>query len=155
MAVNLSIPEGVERVIIRLKRDIDADFYLANEHRILFAVAVDTIECWLLPLLYNKKKAGKTTGCLDTANAALRKANRNGLSAGETKFPLAYDQVSSDYTKRKNLMNHRDKNPSLGLFIKQLDDLQSRLTANKHAAPQGNGNAAAKGETPPELRAED
>jgi hypothetical protein len=82
------------------------------------------------------------------ANAALRRAGRNGLSAGDTKFPAAYDQASRDYLKHKKLMEHRDKNPSLGLFIQQLDALRSRLIANHPAASQGNGNTAPEGEKP-------
>lgn len=128
----LSIPDRVARVVERLKKDIDTTFLQANADRLLFAVAVDSVECWLLPLLYDKKKAGKTTGCLKAANDVLRKSNRNGLSAGDKKFTPAYDQTSRDYTKRKELMKFRDKNPSLELFIQQLDDLQSRLAANQH-----------------------
>lgn len=126
----LSVPDRVERVIAKLKRDMDAAFYQASAHRILFAVAVDTIECWLLPLLYGTRKAQKTTGCLDAANAALRKAQRKGLAAGDTKFPRAYDEASSEYAKRKIVMKYRDKNPSLELFIRHLDTLHSGLTAN-------------------------
>ena len=66
----LSVSERVDRVIARLKQDIDPEFYKANAHRILFAIAVDTIECWLLPLLYDDQKAAKTTGCLETASQA-------------------------------------------------------------------------------------
>src|SRR5260370_26191158 len=96
-------------------------FYQANEHRILFAVAADTIECWLLPLLYGEnKKAAKTTGCLESANKALRKADEDALSAGEKKFIRAYEKASSGYLKRKTLIKLRNKNPSLELFIKRL-----------------------------------
>jgi hypothetical protein len=45
----LSVPELVARVIERLRRHIDPAFYAANRDRILFAVAVREIECWLLP----------------------------------------------------------------------------------------------------------
>ena len=119
----LSVSDRVDRVIARLKQDIDEGFYQANAHRILFAIAVDTIECWLLPLLYGDKKAAKTTGCLESANRALRKTNQNALSAGENKFIHAYEKASSGYRKRKTLIELHDKNPSLGLFIKQLDAL--------------------------------
>ena len=89
-----------------------------------FAIAVDSIECWLLPLLYGDKKAAKTTGCLESANRALRKANENALSAGEKKFLPAYEKASSGYRKRKTLIELHGKNPSLELFIKRLDTLQ-------------------------------
>jgi hypothetical protein len=123
----LSVPDRVDRVIARLKRDIDTGFAQANAHRLLFAIAVDTIECWLLPLLHSNKKAAKTTGCLESANQALRKANREALSAGDKKFVLAYEKASSGYRKRRMLIELRDKNPSLELFVRQLETLQSRL----------------------------
>ncbi len=129
----LSVSDRVDRVMTRLKLDIDTGFYQANAHRILLAIAVDTIECWLLPLLHGKKKAAKTTGCLESANQALRKADRDALSAGEKKFPRAYENASSDYRKRKRLIELHNKNPSLEILIKQLDNLKSRLSTNDPA----------------------
>ena len=122
----LLVSERVDRVIARLEQDIDPGSYKANAHRILFAIAVDTIECWLLPLLYDDQKAAKTTGCLESANQALRRADQNALSSAQNKF-RAYDKASSGYRKRKTLIALRDKNPSLGLFIRQLDTLRSAL----------------------------
>jgi hypothetical protein len=123
----LSAPERVARVIEKIKSYIDATFYEANRHRIQFAVAVDAIECWLLPLLYTRKKAAKTTGCLEAANQALRKANENALSAGDKKFIRAYDEASRGYVKRKTLIKLRNKNPSLALFVNSLDNLRISL----------------------------
>jgi hypothetical protein len=153
----LSIPDQIARVTDRLRKDIDAAFYSAYRERILFAVAVDTIECWLLPLLYNDKKAEKTKGCLKAANAAIRKSDRKeGLSAGDTKkFPDAYDLASRGYRKRKQLMEHSDRNPSLELFIQQLDALQSRLTANQPVPLQGHDSAVPEDKKPSENTASD
>lgn len=122
----LAVSERVKRVIVRLKQDIEDDFNTANAARILFAIAVDTIECWLLPLLYADQKATKITGCLESANRALRKANHNALSAGDNKFIQAYETASSSYRKRKTLVEHRTRNPSLELFVEQLDALSNR-----------------------------
>ena len=116
----ITIPERVEKVIDRLEKEIDGNFNRANSHRILFAVAVDTIECWLLPLVCEGKKVAKITGCIDTANQALRRANRDGLSAGTKKFISAYEKASKAYRRRKELMACHDKNPSLELFVNQL-----------------------------------
>jgi len=126
----LSVQERVSRVIEKIKCYIDIDYFEMNKHRFLFAVAVDSIECWLLPLLCGGKKAAKTTGCLEAANKALRKANENALSAGDNKFLRAYEKASRGYLKRKILNKARNKNPSLALFVNELDDLQGRLTAN-------------------------
>jgi hypothetical protein len=146
---NLSVSDRVDRVIARLTQDIDVRFSQANAHRILFAIAVDTIECWLLPLLHRNKKAAKTTGCLESANQALRKADRDALSAGENKFIRAYEKAASDYRKRKTLIELHGKNPSLELFIKQLETLQGMLTTSDPAAPQEHDDAAPPSEEPP------
>jgi hypothetical protein len=135
----LSVSDRVDRVIDRLKQEIDNGFYQSNAHRILFAIAVDSIECWLLPLLYpNKKDAkkdAKIVGCLESANQALRKVDRDALSAGTVKkFLPAYEEASSGYRKHKTLIELRDKNPSLGLFIEQLEILRNRFTTNDPAA---------------------
>jgi hypothetical protein len=127
--VELSIPDRVRRVISKLTNCIDAPCYQAHASRILFAVAVDTIECWLLPLLYSNNKVKKTTGCLGSANVVLRRAGKNGLSGADgAKFPKAYNAASREYQKHKTLMEHRDKNPSLTLFIEQLDAALAQKT---------------------------
>jgi len=127
----LSLPERVEGVIDRLCREIDPEFLKSERKRILFAIAVDSIECWMLPLLFpaDKKKASKVTGCLKTATDQLRKMDQDGLSAGDTKFQKAYEQASREFRKRKELMNHRDRNPSLELFIQQIDAITDQRIA--------------------------
>ena len=127
----LSLPERVEGVIDRLCREIDPDFLKSERKRILFAIAVDSIECWLLPLLFpaDKKKASKVTGCLKTATDQLRKMDQAGLSAGETKYPKAYEQASREFRKRKELLKHRSRNPSLELFIQRLDAIAEQRIA--------------------------
>ncbi len=140
----LSDPDRINRVIARLKKDIDANYYQANADKIVFAIAVDSVECWLLPLLHlvDKKKAAKTTGCLDTANNVLRKANKKGLAAGDKKFVPAYEAASSDYRKRKTLLKLRGRNLSLEHFIKQLNSNPLVAAARQSAASQGNGDAS-------------
>jgi hypothetical protein len=152
----LSLPERVGRVIARLIKDIDAAFYQANAHRILFAIAVDSIECWLLPLLHDdKKNAAKITGCFKAANRALGKANKKTLASTGKDGLLAYDNASSGYQKRKTLIGLHTKNPSLELFVKQLNDLQSRLTVTPPAASQTPEAANSNSENPPESKAKD
>jgi hypothetical protein len=132
----LSVSDRVDRVVERLKQNIDGSFYRDNADRFLFAIAVDTIECWLLPLLYRNNKAGKTTGCLETANQALRKQDRKALSAGDPKFASAYEEASAEYRKNKLLKRLHGKNPSLQRFVAQLESLRMRLGLHEGAVDQ-------------------
>lgn len=128
----LPLSEIVARVVTRLITEIDPAFYTSYQDRIIFAVAVDSIECWLLPLLYADKKGEKTTGCLNAANKALRTANRRGLSSSaDNKFPDAYDLASRDFATRKVLNRHRNRNESLAIFLCHLDRIEAELTTNQ------------------------
>jgi hypothetical protein len=121
----LSIEDRIASVIGRLTNEIDGTFYQAYKDQVLFAIAVDSTECWLLPLLLQNKKAAKTTGCLAAANNELRKANKKGLASQDgCKFSIAYDEASREYRKRKTLEKHRDRNPSLSIFVKSLDEVR-------------------------------
>lgn len=132
----LSVSERIERIIEKLKAQMDNTFYETNAHRILFAITVETIECWLLPLLHSDKKAQKIVGCLGSANIALRKAKKKGLSSGEAKFPRAYDEASHEYRTHKALRRHCIRNPSFQVFIERLDDrFKNEVTVQTTAQP--------------------
>lgn len=115
----LPVEELVARVTERLRSFISPAFYAANHGRILFAVAVHQIECWLLPLLYEDNRSAKSTGCLDAADRELRRRGMRPL-ASRDKDKRAYDEASAGYRKRKRLLALQDGNPSLKLFLAQL-----------------------------------
>ena len=102
----------------------------------MFAIAVDSIECWLLPLLVEGKKAAKTTGCSKTANDALAKANEKTLAVPGLAKIRAYSDASKGYRKRKTLDKLRGENPSLELFVKQLDAISGGNGGGEAAAPE-------------------
>jgi len=116
----LSVEQLTERVISRLLGLMDAPFIEKHGHRVIFAVAVHSIECWFLPLLYQDAKAAKPVGCLRAVNNALKKLNQDSLSPGEDKAPRRNDEVSRAFLKRKDLLDAPERNPSLGEFIKRL-----------------------------------
>ena len=118
--VELELPDRIDRVIARLKQAMTEDFLATNGHRVVFAIAVDSIECWLLPHC-DSQKAGKITGCLEAVNNALRKLNQDALSNGNRKFIAAYESASSHFRKRKRLLAVHDKNPSLKIFVDALN----------------------------------
>ena len=122
--IELSPKELASRVIERLKTVIGAEDYARYGHRMIFAIAVHGIECWLMPTFFpNNRKAAKIAGCLKAANDALKAQNELKLSNddGSEKNPLAYDKASSRFKKRPSILKLRDKNPSLDAFVEQLE----------------------------------
>jgi hypothetical protein len=133
--------ELIEQVKIKLVAAMDPEFYAKHAARVVFAVAVDSIECWLLPLLYDGEptKKAKTTGCLDAADRKLERQNRPKLSKAGGKVLASYEKASRDYAKRRKLMEHRGENPSLDVFVKNLEALsaQGDPPASDEAEPSG------------------
>lgn|GEM_PF-214441 len=146
----LEVEELVTRVIQKFQGIMGDEFWRAHGHRFLFAVAVHGIECWLLPLLYDDNRATKTTGCLDACNRERIKRNKTPLSSSghksETKNVRAYQEVAREYAKRKRLDAVHDKNPSLALFISQLDE--RNVKAEPGAAPSEGVPASASPAVP-------
>ena len=114
-----------ERVRERLQLAMGADFVAEHGHRVIFAVAVDSVECWFLPLLFPDQRAhrAKTAGCLRAANEALRARDGDLLLKGDEKQTRAYVRLSREFEKRRTLTAIRDYNSSLRRFIDQIDEL--------------------------------
>ncbi len=113
--------ELVACVIKRLSQMIDADVLAEHPGRIVFAIAVNEIECWLLPLIFDNDRAEKTQGCCDAASHQLRKKKRPGLAAGGKKFRTAYIELVREFRKRKDVDSARKRSPSLDAFVADLD----------------------------------
>lgn len=115
----LSVQDIIERVKAALIAHIGQGFYETYSRRILFAVAVQSIECWLLPLLFSDNKRAKTSNCLGTLNQGLARSRNFTIDA---KRPDYYDTISSEYIKRKKLMAVYSFNPSLKVFVDNLEE---------------------------------
>ena len=115
------LPPGeiAARVSAKLKEKIGEAVWSLYGERILFAVAVDTIECWLLPLYAEGKGKSKTLNCLDTLNRSLRKKNMRPINP-QSKEPRLYAELARPYSRRRELTKHCGENPSLAIFIERL-----------------------------------
>ena len=123
--------ELASQVVEKLKGLIGAEDYARDAGRILFAVAVDGIECWLLPLVFATNMAvhaAGTTGCLNTMNRELLKKNLSPLSNadGTGKNLSVYRSVSEAYARRNRLFAHAERNPSLHVFVEQVEAIRLR-----------------------------
>jgi hypothetical protein len=106
----------VERVADKLRAMIgskDIEFY---GDRIIFAICVREIECWLLPL-WDPRKAMKCEGCTSAVDRALLAANELQLDKKQERYAAA----SKDYRKRRTLIDEGRKNPSLRIFLDELE----------------------------------
>jgi hypothetical protein len=107
-------------VVEKFKTYIGEEFYQKYSEKIIFAIAVDSTECWLLPLYCSENnKKSKTNNCLFTLRAALSKANSE--IDPDRKDPSDYDSLSKKYSKKKILLDLYKANPSLKIFIEEIE----------------------------------
>ena len=116
----------VEKVKEKLQRLIGDDFYNKYNHKIIFAIAVHSIECWLLPLYYQDNRKEKITNCLGTLNQALKS---KGFTI-DAKKPQYYRKVSQQYCKPKVLMRLYKDNPSFKIFIEEIEQRNIVIVPN-------------------------
>ena len=121
-SVETLVAAVVEKFEVLLSTAFDDDFLVQYREKILFAVAVNEIECWLLPLYYTDyadKKAAATNNCINNLNTILRKRNEKAINPADKKYKY-YDQLSSPFCKNKNLIPASSKNPSFHIFLEAL-----------------------------------
>ncbi|MEG3842223.1 hypothetical protein [Microcoleus sp. herbarium14] len=107
----------IEKVIEKFKKEIGEDFYSKFQQRIIWAISVHSLECWLLPLYYQDSKKSKLKNCLGTLNKELLKKHDFTI---EAKKPEYYRKISQQYSKHKVLMACYQHNPSLNSFVVEI-----------------------------------
>jgi hypothetical protein len=116
----------VEKVKLRFLQIFEAsfgsDFWVTHAPRILFAIAVDEIECWILPLLYSDKNKTATNNCFYKLNEKLKKDNQNPIRQDKVGEASKYRQITKPYSKQKVLLEKQQENPSFNIFYEELVD---------------------------------
>jgi hypothetical protein len=107
------------------------DFLDTNKHRILYAISVDEIECWLLPLHYVDNTKAATTNCLFKLNQQLAKNNEKIIPKGKEGAVPTYRKISKLYMKNKVLMDKYPQNPSFKIFIENELQVKVHLESKK------------------------
>jgi len=111
---DLSTEEFIEKVIERLIAQIDSKEVFYEEHisKIIFAISVHSLECWLLPI-YRGYKNEKITGCFETLKRESKKIK-------VLKDYKVYGELSQDFLNYKKLMKLISKNSSFEIFMNKL-----------------------------------
>lgn len=112
--------EMIAAVRERLIAAIGREKFAAVAHRIIFAIAVESTECWLLPLYWNDNRKGKTTNCLGTLNEQLAVKEKFTIDV-ERKNVKYYQRIAKPLRKPKILRQTAIENPSFKVFLDNLE----------------------------------
>lgn len=109
-----NIEEYIEKIYARLivAIDVKESFYSRNQEKIVFAISVHSLECWLLPLC-KKLKSDKITACYEALQRECKDINTE-------KTYRSYVELSKSLSKNKTLMEVTLKNSSLRIFLNRL-----------------------------------
>jgi hypothetical protein len=109
---NLLTPEQlIAKVVNKFRLLIGEDFYDQYEDKIIFAIAVHSIECWLMPLCIPEKKS-EINDCMNVL--------KRDLPNFKPKDHKYYQRISIEYANTNLLLKLYPENPSLQIFIEQL-----------------------------------
>lgn len=104
----------IESIKAKLISSIDKNesFYEANKEKIIFAISVHELECWLLPICKDFKNE-KITGCFESLQRECKdiKVEKNYST---------YDKLSRVFLKNKDLLKIASKNGSFEIFLASL-----------------------------------
>ncbi|MEN9373926.1 MAG: hypothetical protein RIR79_1478 [Pseudomonadota bacterium] len=123
----LSVIKLIERIVAMMVAKIadgDADFYADNSGKIIFAICVHSIECWLL-VFYDTSNA-YTIDCSCEENLRKFKFPRNTQL---TKKPRNYEVISAPFLESANITTVAAKNESFNYFIQQLQPITISTSA--------------------------
>lgn len=114
----------VERLIKSLPESIKERFL----DRVIFAICIETIECWLLPVFYaDKVHCCKTNNCLFHLNDILRKKNLETISTdGDKNNPRsvrAYQDILKKLNKKKEIEDCSVYNYGFKSFVQSLRNI--------------------------------
>ena len=117
IAGNPKSPEQlINDTIIRLIDEINLgqpDFYQEHTQKIIFALAVHSLECWLLAHYENGKKAQKIVNCFNSLERAINKKIEKNHDN--------YEALSAPFQKKRNLASARRNNVSLHVFLENIE----------------------------------
>ncbi|SFV69149.1 hypothetical protein MNB_SV-14-261 [hydrothermal vent metagenome] len=115
---NQSVEEIIVCVIQKMVAKIDSkeSFYSENKEKIIFAISVHSLECWILPLYATSKKE-KIISCEDKLKAEVKKVSKNLKTE---KNYRNYDKLTQDFLKHKKLIKIASQNSSFQIFINKL-----------------------------------
>lgn len=110
----------------RLLANIREEVQTRYEGRILFAICMNELECWLLPLYYSNSNRCRTNNCLYALNQALVKKNIGGIPEKDKNSAYArnvYHKILKNFKNKKTILDCAQYHYGFMELAKQLDTI--------------------------------
>ena len=107
----------IERISEKLRGQMGPEVWERYSEHFIFAIPVDSIECWLLAVWGDANRRNQTQNCLDHLQRSLRKKNEKPLGDKDRRD---YERVAKPFRKSGDLIKYR-RNESLNLFLTSVE----------------------------------
>lgn len=114
--VDKPVEKLVDEVRLRMGKSLGEEFLSVYRERILYAVCVHSMECWLIPLSASDKQTASRTKSCETHLSRL-------LATSHRKFQKnvpCYTVLSRNFEKSKYLEHSKNSQASLRIFLDSL-----------------------------------
>lgn len=124
--IQFTVEQLVKKVVDRLVSKIDeglADFYQDNQEKIVFAVSVHSLECWIFSHYQKQGKKGKTLSCENALSNEITRYYSKELPKYE-KTTTIYEKLVKPFLKIATIKSVKKIDKSFKLFIQQFDKIE-------------------------------
>lgn len=115
-----SAAEMIDLTRQRLIEEIGQGVWARFQARVIFAIAVESIECWLLPIYYTDGRRSKTVNCLQSLNAKLSAQEGFSIDPEKSGVQKYYIKILKHLRKRQDVEDASKHNPSFTAFVAAL-----------------------------------
>jgi hypothetical protein len=117
---SLSPNQLIENVKDKFKLLLDPEFYKRYGERIIFAISVHSIECWLLPLYSETEEKSAIDNCFSRLESVINQEPEKFRLRKLVKKYKSYEKIALPYATKETLLQSYLLNPSFKIFIEEL-----------------------------------
>jgi len=112
-------------VVEKIQGLINNEVFIEHSKKIIFAVCIHTIECWLLPIYFTSNHKSGTRNCLKTLNTELRRKDLDAVPSKKQKEKrkIVYESILRNWKKKKDIKKSVNHNVGFCKFIETLDTI--------------------------------
>lgn len=110
-------------VIEKIRELLNNEVLIEHSNKIIFAVCIHTIECWLLPIYFTNNHKSDTRNCLTTLNKELRRRDLEVVppKKQKEKRKIVYESILRNWKKKKDIIKSANHNVGFSKFVETLD----------------------------------
>ncbi len=115
-----------ENVINKLQSFIPVEILEEYSNKILFAIGVQTMECWLVRIVDSNYKNTQSNNCLERLNRNLSKQNMNIVNPktkNNYQSRTTYKKLAKEFKNKSTITRYSKSNVGFECFVKQIENI--------------------------------